>query len=201
MAAHSQAINTRKQALSCGGSREQNNKLQIIVGRAACDVRLSTARSVLELQAAHKATATRMFNCDQQLETSRGAWQQTQRVQIEIELLVHFHDGCLIATAVTVVRSTENGDHTLFMRPVVALQQRQLTAYMQGRHIKTQQRQLKACTQEGKLEEEFGEYSLDEAHLQEHKREYRRVPTFSPYGSVCCACAQRTGLPRACHSG
>jgi hypothetical protein len=26
---------------------------------------------------------------------------------------------------------------------------------------------------------------------------YRRVPTFSPYGSVCCACAQRPDLPRA----
>ncbi len=24
---------------------------------------------------------------------------------------------------------------------------------------------------------------------------YRRVPTFSPYGSVCCECAQRPGLP------
>jgi hypothetical protein len=30
---------------------------------------------------------------------------------------------------------------------------------------------------------------------------YRRVPKFSPYGSVCCACAQRPVLPRACHSG
>ncbi len=30
---------------------------------------------------------------------------------------------------------------------------------------------------------------------------YRRVPKCSPYGSVCCACAQRPGLPRACHSG
>jgi hypothetical protein len=29
----------------------------------------------------------------------------------------------------------------------------------------------------------------------------RRVPKFPPYGSVCCACAQRPGLPRACHSG
>ncbi len=29
---------------------------------------------------------------------------------------------------------------------------------------------------------------------------YRRVPKFSPYGSVCCACAQRPGLPCACHS-
>ena len=26
-------------------------------------------------------------------------------------------------------------------------------------------------------------------------------PKFSPYGSVCCACTQRSGLPRACHSG
>ncbi len=24
---------------------------------------------------------------------------------------------------------------------------------------------------------------------------YHRVPKFSPYGSVCCACAQRPGLP------
>ncbi len=30
---------------------------------------------------------------------------------------------------------------------------------------------------------------------------YRGVPKFSPYGSVCCACAQRPGLPRACYSG
>jgi hypothetical protein len=30
---------------------------------------------------------------------------------------------------------------------------------------------------------------------------YRRVTKFSPYGSVCCTCAQRPGLPRACHSG
>ncbi len=32
---------------------------------------------------------------------------------------------------------------------------------------------------------------------------YREVPKFSPYGSMCCACAQRpaSGLPRACHSG
>ena len=30
---------------------------------------------------------------------------------------------------------------------------------------------------------------------------YRRVPKFSPYGSVRCACAQRPGVPRACHSG
>ncbi len=29
----------------------------------------------------------------------------------------------------------------------------------------------------------------------------RRVPKFSTYGSVCSACAQRPGLPRACHSG
>ncbi len=27
------------------------------------------------------------------------------------------------------------------------------------------------------------------------------VPNFWTYGSVCCACAQRPGLPRACHSG
>ncbi len=26
-------------------------------------------------------------------------------------------------------------------------------------------------------------------------RQYRRVPKFSPYGSVCCACAQRPGFP------
>jgi hypothetical protein len=26
---------------------------------------------------------------------------------------------------------------------------------------------------------------------------YRQVPKCSPYGSVCCACAQRPGLPRA----
>ena len=25
---------------------------------------------------------------------------------------------------------------------------------------------------------------------------YRRVPEFTPYGSVCCACAERPGLPR-----
>ncbi len=31
--------------------------------------------------------------------------------------------------------------------------------------------------------------------------QYHRVPKFSPYGSVCCACAQRPGWPRACHSG
>ncbi len=30
---------------------------------------------------------------------------------------------------------------------------------------------------------------------------YRQVPKFWTYGSVCCACAQRPGLPRACHSG
>ena len=30
---------------------------------------------------------------------------------------------------------------------------------------------------------------------------HHRIRTFSPYGSVCCACAQRPGLPRACHSG
>ncbi len=29
----------------------------------------------------------------------------------------------------------------------------------------------------------------------------RGVPKFSTYGSVCCACAQRPGLPRARHSG
>ena len=29
---------------------------------------------------------------------------------------------------------------------------------------------------------------------------YRRVPKFSPYGFVCCACAQRLGLPRASSS-
>jgi hypothetical protein len=29
----------------------------------------------------------------------------------------------------------------------------------------------------------------------------RGVPRFWTYGSVCCACAQRPGLPRACHSG
>ena len=28
---------------------------------------------------------------------------------------------------------------------------------------------------------------------------YRRVPKFWTYGLVCCACAQRPGLPRACH--
>ena len=27
----------------------------------------------------------------------------------------------------------------------------------------------------------------------------RRVSKFSPYGSVCYSCAQRPGLPRACH--
>ena len=27
------------------------------------------------------------------------------------------------------------------------------------------------------------------------------VPKLWTYGSVCCACAQRPGLPRACHSG
>jgi hypothetical protein len=30
---------------------------------------------------------------------------------------------------------------------------------------------------------------------------YHRLPKFWTYGSVCCACAQRPGLPRACHSG
>ncbi len=30
---------------------------------------------------------------------------------------------------------------------------------------------------------------------------YHRVHKFWTYGSVCCACAQRPGLPRACHSG
>ncbi len=30
---------------------------------------------------------------------------------------------------------------------------------------------------------------------------YRWAPKFLSYGSVCCACAQRPGLPRACHSG
>ena len=30
---------------------------------------------------------------------------------------------------------------------------------------------------------------------------YNRVPKFWTHGSVCCACAQRPGLPRACHSG
>ena len=30
---------------------------------------------------------------------------------------------------------------------------------------------------------------------------YRGVLKFSPQGSVRCACAQRPGLPRACHSG
>ena len=30
---------------------------------------------------------------------------------------------------------------------------------------------------------------------------YHRVPKFWTYGSVCCACTQRPGLPRACHSG
>ena len=30
---------------------------------------------------------------------------------------------------------------------------------------------------------------------------YHWVPKFSPYGSVCCACAQVPGLPRVCHSG
>jgi hypothetical protein len=30
---------------------------------------------------------------------------------------------------------------------------------------------------------------------------YRQVPKFWTYGSVCCECAQRPGLPRACHSG
>jgi hypothetical protein len=29
---------------------------------------------------------------------------------------------------------------------------------------------------------------------------HRGVPTFWTYGSVCCACAQRLGLPRVCHS-
>ncbi len=32
-------------------------------------------------------------------------------------------------------------------------------------------------------------------------RVYRRAPKFWTHGSVCCACAQRPGLPRACHSG
>ena len=30
--------------------------------------------------------------------------------------------------------------------------------------------------------------------------QYRGIPKFWTYGSVCCACAQRPGLPRACHS-
>ena len=30
---------------------------------------------------------------------------------------------------------------------------------------------------------------------------YRRVPKFWTHDSACCACAQRPGLPRACHSG
>ncbi len=30
---------------------------------------------------------------------------------------------------------------------------------------------------------------------------YPRVPKFWNDDSVCCACAQRPGLPRACHSG
>ena len=30
---------------------------------------------------------------------------------------------------------------------------------------------------------------------------YCRAPKFSPYGSVCCACAHKPDLPRACHSG
>ncbi len=29
---------------------------------------------------------------------------------------------------------------------------------------------------------------------------YRGVPKFWAYGSVCCACARRSGLTRACHS-
>ncbi len=32
-----------------------------------------------------------------------------------------------------------------------------------------------------------------------HPTQYRRVPKFWTYGSVCCACARRPGLPRACH--
>jgi hypothetical protein len=34
-----------------------------------------------------------------------------------------------------------------------------------------------------------------------HIHTYRRVPKFWTYGSVCCACAQRPGLPRARHTG
>jgi hypothetical protein len=30
----------------------------------------------------------------------------------------------------------------------------------------------------------------------DHPLLYYRVPKFSPYDSVCCACAQRPGLPR-----
>jgi hypothetical protein len=35
----------------------------------------------------------------------------------------------------------------------------------------------------------------------ESKQHHRRVPKFWTYDSVCCACAQRPGLPRACDSG
>ncbi len=33
------------------------------------------------------------------------------------------------------------------------------------------------------------------------KDKYTRVPKFWTHGSVCCACAQRPGMPRGCHSG
>ena len=46
------------------------------------------------------------------------------------------------------------------------------------------------------------EYSRANQHLLLYFTKcYRRVPKFWTHGSVCCACAQRPGLPRACHSG
>ena len=49
------------------------------------------------------------------------------------------------------------------------------------------------------------ERALAEAELGDATEEAytieKQVRKFSPYGSVCCACAQRPGLPRACHSG
>jgi hypothetical protein len=41
--------------------------------------------------------------------------------------------------------------------------------------------------------------SRDVETLKRHQ--YHRVPKFSPNGSVCCACAQRPGLPRASRFG
>lgn len=42
-------------------------------------------------------------------------------LQRVFEGVIQFHDGCLVSTAVAVVRSTKDGHHVLVMTPVVAL--------------------------------------------------------------------------------
>ncbi len=172
-------------------------------GNVACDPRLRL-RQAFHACYYYKNHITE-YSLEVQIEQSASAPITPSRHQVQIELSFKLTVGCTTHNKVSVNCKIITSRTTMHVRTPDHV------AYTSGRGCARHEAVLEGrVAASNRKEVKFVPHCIEQNHARQGTvqpqawnacKRYHRVPMLSPYGSVCCACAQRPGLPRACHSG